>query len=90
MNTGTFLALFGAVLATALAGVGSAWGVGMAGQAAAGVVAEDPDQFAKVLILQLLPGNGGILTGRPCGFPPLFFTLMCRVFVLTFCFDFLF
>ena len=60
MNTGTFLALFGAVLATALAGVGSAWGVGMAGQAAAGVVAEDPDQFAKVLILQLLPGTQGI------------------------------
>ncbi len=29
MNTGTFLALFGAVLATALAGVGSAWGVGL-------------------------------------------------------------
>ena len=32
-----------AVLSTALAGIGSAWGVGLAGQAAAGVVAEDPD-----------------------------------------------
>ena len=32
----------------------------MAGQAAAGVVSEDPDQFAKVLLLQLLPGTQGI------------------------------
>ncbi len=60
MSLGMVLALTGAVLATALAGIGSAWGVGLAGQAAAGVVAEDPDQFAKVLILQLLPGTQGI------------------------------
>lgn len=60
MNMGMVYALIGAVLATALAGMGSAWGVGIAGQAAAGVVAEDPDQFAKVLILQLLPGTQGI------------------------------
>ena len=32
----------------------------MGGQAAAGVVSEDPAQFAKVLILQLLPGTQGI------------------------------
>ena len=32
----------------------------MAGQAAAGVVTEDPDKFAKVLLLQLLPGTQGI------------------------------
>ena len=60
MSLGMVLALIGAALATALAGAGSAWGVGIAGQAAAGVVAEDPDQFAKVLILQLLPGTQGI------------------------------
>lgn len=60
MSLGMVLALLGAVLATALAGIGSAWGVGIAGQAAAGVVAEDPEQFAKVLILQLLPGTQGI------------------------------
>ena len=60
MSLGTVLALMGAALSTALAGTGSAWGVGIAGQAAAGVVAEDPDQFAKVLILQLLPGTQGI------------------------------
>ena len=39
---------------------GSAIGVGVAGQAAAGVVTEDPGKFAKVLILQLLPGTQGI------------------------------
>ena len=57
---GMVFALIGAALSTALAGMGSAWGVGMAGQAAAGVVSEDPDQFAKVLLLQLLPGTQGI------------------------------
>ena len=35
-------------------------GVGIAGQAAAGVVTEDPGKFSKVLILQLLPGTQGI------------------------------
>ena len=39
---------------------GSAIGVGIAGQAAAGVVTEDPGKFAKVLILQLLPGTQGL------------------------------
>ena len=60
MSMGMSFALLGAALSTALAGWGSAWGTGMGGQAAAGVIAEDPDQFAKVLILQLLPGTQGI------------------------------
>ena len=60
MNLGMVFALMGAALSTAMAGMGSAWGVGIAGQAAAGVVSEDPDQFAKVLLLQLLPGTQGI------------------------------
>ncbi|MBP3718420.1 MAG: V-type ATP synthase subunit K [Eubacterium sp.] len=60
MSLGFTLALTGAALATILAGIGSAWGVGKGGQAAAGVVSEDPAQFAKVLILQLLPGTQGI------------------------------
>ena len=60
MSTGMVLALIGAALSTILAGIGSAWGVGIAGQAAAGVTAEKPDLFAKVLILQLLPGTQGI------------------------------
>ena len=57
---GMVLALLGAALAALLAGIGSAIGVGMASEAAAGVVTEDPQKFGKVLILQLLPGTQGI------------------------------
>ena len=57
---GIVFALAGAVLAALMGGIGSAVGVGMTGQAAAGVVTEDPSQFGKVLILQLLPGTQGI------------------------------
>ncbi len=60
MNMGTIFALLGAALAVALAGAGSARGVGVAGEAAAGVVAEDPDKFGRVLVFQLLPGRQGI------------------------------
>jgi len=56
---GNALALMGAAIA-ALAGIGSAMGVGIAGQAAAGVLAEDPKKFGKTLILQALPGTQGI------------------------------
>ena len=59
-NMGTVLALLGAALAVAMAGVGSAKGVGIAGEAAAGVIAEDPGKFGKVMVLQLLPGTQGI------------------------------
>ena len=59
-NMGIVFALAGAALASILAGIGSAIGVGKAGQAAAGVVTEDPAKFSKVLILQLLPGTQGI------------------------------
>ena len=58
--TGNGWALIGAALAVILAGCGSAYGVGVAGQAAAGVVTEDPSKFAKVLVIQLLPGTQGI------------------------------
>ena len=57
---GTILSLLGAALAVGLAGAGSARGVGVAGEAAAGVVAEDPGKFGKVMVLQLLPGTQGI------------------------------
>ena len=54
MITGNVFALMGAAVA-ALAGIGSAMGVGIAGQAA-----EDPKKFGKTLILQALPGTQGI------------------------------
>lgn len=59
-NLGIALALLGAALATTLAGMGSAKGVGMVGEAAAGVVAEDPSKFGQTLLLQVLPGTQGI------------------------------
>lgn len=59
-NMGLALAMCGAAIAAGLAGCGSALGVGIAGQAGAGVVAEDPDKFGSILVLQALPGTQGI------------------------------
>ncbi|MBR5315898.1 MAG: V-type ATP synthase subunit K [Firmicutes bacterium] len=56
---GNTLALLGAAVAS-LAGIGSAIGVSIAGQAAAGVITEDPKKFGKTLVLQVLPGTQGI------------------------------
>lgn len=60
MPYGIMLALVGAAFAAALAGIGSILGVRTAAQASAGVVAEDPDKFGKVLLLTALPGSQGI------------------------------
>ncbi len=60
LQWGTIFAAAGAALAAVLAGIGSALGVGMAGQAGSGVVSEDPDRFGSCLLLQLLPGTQGI------------------------------
>ncbi len=60
MTLGIALAILGAVTAVVLAGIGSSIGVGIAGQAAAGVVSEDPEKFGKTLILEALPGTQGI------------------------------
>lgn len=57
--SGNTLALLGAAIAS-LAGIGSAIGVGLAAQTAAGVVSEDPKKFGKTLIVQALPGTQGI------------------------------
>ncbi len=57
---GLFFALFGASVATVLAGIGSARGVGSAAQAAMGVLSEDPSKFGKMLVLTLLPGTQGL------------------------------
>ena len=60
ISFGTGLAIIGAALAALLAGCGSAIGVGLVGQSCAGVLAQDPSKFGKLLILQLLPGTQGI------------------------------
>ena len=62
LNTigGYALGLLGAGLAAALAGVGSAKGTGIAGQATAGLTAEDPSKFGRGMLLQALPGTQGL------------------------------
>lgn len=60
INLGLALAIFGAAVAVIFAGMGSAKGVGLVGQASAGLLSEDPSMFGKVLILQLLPGTQGL------------------------------
>lgn len=59
MFDGIFFAMMGAVFA-GLACCGSAMGIGIAGQAASGVVSEDPKKFGQALLLQALPGTQGI------------------------------
>lgn len=58
--SGQNLALLGAALAAALSGMGSSKGVGIVGEAASGLLSEDPSKFGKALILQALPGTQGI------------------------------
>lgn len=60
MELGLILAMAGAALAVIVPGLGSAFGVRMVGEAVAGVIAEDPEKFGKLLILQALPGTQGI------------------------------
>lgn len=58
--TGNNFALAGAAVAVIVAGMGSAKGVGMVGEASTGLMMEDPSKFGKALILQALPGTQGI------------------------------
>ena len=60
ISDGQFLAIAGAAIAALFAGMGSAKGTSIAGQAAAGVVTEDPGKFGQLLVLQLLPGTQGL------------------------------
>ncbi|MDD8016145.1 MAG: V-type ATP synthase subunit K, partial [Acidobacteriota bacterium] len=57
---GFTLAILGAAMAVVLAGIGSAIGVGLAGQAASGIMSEDPGKFGGLLLLAALPGTQGI------------------------------
>lgn len=59
-NPGLVLAILGAALAALLAGMGSAKGVGIVGEAASGLISEDPEKFGQSLVLQALPGTQGI------------------------------
>ena len=82
---GMAIGLLGAGLAVFLAGIGSAKGTGMVGEAGAGLLCDDPSKFGKVMILQVVPGTQGIygfvvgfltlmfmgvIGGNPVGMPP--------------------
>ena len=57
---GYALGILGAGLAAFMAGIGSAKGTGIAGEAGAGLVSEDPSKFGKAMILQVIPGTQGL------------------------------
>ena len=71
MELGLTLAMLGGALAVIFGGIGSAIGVGLAGQASSGVMSEDPDKFGSLLLLVALPGTQGIY-----GFLSAFLVLM--------------
>ena len=57
---GLAIGLVGAALAAALACAGSAQGTGIAGEACAGLISEDPSKFGKAMIMQVIPGTQGL------------------------------
>ena len=60
MTQGVVLALIGAAIATFLAGIGTAKGVGKAPEVGMGVLSENSSMFGKLLVLELLPGTQGL------------------------------
>ena len=58
--SGFAIALLGAGMAAFLPGIGSAKGTGLAGEAGAGLISQDPSKFGKALILQVIPGTQGL------------------------------
>jgi len=58
--TGLTLGIIGLALTALLCGVGSGLGLRATAAASAGVLAEDPKKFGKVIILTLLPATQGL------------------------------
>ena len=56
---GLMIAIAGGAFAVALAGIGSAIGIGLAARSSAGVLSEEPEKFGSLLILVALPGTQG-------------------------------
>lgn len=59
MDIGLAFAISGAAIVMAISGVGSAIGVALAGQAAGGVMSEDPEKFGRMIPLIGIPGTQG-------------------------------
>jgi len=62
ITLGLALVFLGAAVSAVFGFMGSAIGMGYAGEAGAGVLSERSDLFGKVLLLQALPGSQGIYT----------------------------
>ena len=60
MEIGLVLAMIGVFSAVALAGIGSAIGCTISGEASNGVMSEAPENFVNLLILSALPGTQGV------------------------------
>lgn len=67
ITSGAAIGMLGAGLAVCLAGIGSAKGTGIVGEAGTGLLSQDPSKFGKVMILQVIPGTQG-LYGLVAGF----------------------
>ncbi len=59
-NIAIILAYTGLALMLLLAGIGSAIGVSMGGNAAVGALKKNPDEFGKYMLLSALPGTQGL------------------------------
>jgi len=59
MELGLTLAIAGAAVVMAISGVGASIGVALAGQAAGGVMTEDPEKFGRMIPLIGIPGTQG-------------------------------
>lgn len=71
MFGGLGFAFIGIALAIVMCCIGSAKGTGLVGEAATGVLSENPEHFTKCMILEALPGTQG-LYGIAAGFFALF------------------
>jgi len=59
MEPGLIFTIAGAAIVMAISGTGSAIGVAFAGQAAGGVLSEDPEKFGRMIPLIGIPGTQG-------------------------------
>ena len=58
--TGVTIGIIGLALTALVCGIGSGLGLKATGKASAGVLAEDPSKFSKVIVLTLLPATQGL------------------------------
>lgn len=69
IETGTGWSVLGAMLAVLFGGIGSARGIRISTSQGAGVLAEKPELFGKLLVLMALPGTQG------------FYSFICAVMI---------